>query len=42
VSTVAIIGAGFSGLSAACYMAAAGHEVHLFEKNNAQEAEPDN
>src|SRR5678810_7920 len=33
--TVAIIGAGFSGLSAACYMAAAGHEVHLFEKNNA-------
>ena len=35
MSTVAIIGAGFSGLSAACYMAAAGHEVHLFEKNNA-------
>ncbi|WDF70034.1 oleate hydratase [Sphingobacterium oryzagri] len=30
---VAIIGAGFSGLSAACYLAASGHEVHIFEKN---------
>ncbi|WP_418991959.1 phytoene desaturase family protein [Alistipes sp.] len=30
-----IIGAGFSGLSAACYMARAGHEVVLLEKNAA-------
>lgn len=35
MSKIAIIGAGFSGLSAACYVAAAGHEVHIFEKNNA-------
>jgi len=34
MAKVAIIGAGFSGLSAACYMGAAGHEVHVFEKNN--------
>jgi len=33
MSTVAIIGSGFSGLSAACYLAAAGHKVHVFEKN---------
>lgn len=33
MSKIAIIGAGFSGLSAACYAAAAGHEVHIFEKN---------
>ncbi len=31
---VAIIGAGFSGLSAAAYLASAGYEVSLFEKNN--------
>lgn len=30
---VGIIGAGFSGLSAACYLAKAGQEVHVFEKN---------
>lgn len=30
-----IIGAGFSGLSAACYMAREGHEVVLLEKNAA-------
>ena len=28
-----VIGAGFSGLSAAAYLAAAGNEVHVFEKN---------
>lgn len=30
---IAIIGSGFSGLSAAAYSSAAGHEVHVFEKN---------
>lgn len=30
---IAIIGPGFSGLSAAAYAASAGHEVHVFEKN---------
>ncbi|TDS17412.1 phytoene desaturase family protein [Sphingobacterium paludis] len=30
---VAIIGSGFSGLSAACYLAAAGYEVEVYEKN---------
>jgi len=33
VSKIAIIGSGFSGLSAAAYLSAAGHEVHVFEKN---------
>ena len=30
---VAVIGAGFSGMSAAAYLAKEGHEVHVFEKN---------
>jgi phytoene desaturase len=30
---IAIIGSGFSGLSAACYLSKDGHEVHVFEKN---------
>jgi phytoene desaturase len=29
----AVIGSGFSGLSSAAYLSAAGHEVHVFEKN---------
>ncbi|MEO8086777.1 MAG: oleate hydratase [Bacteroidota bacterium] len=33
MSKVFIIGSGFSGLSAAAYLSAAGHEVHVFEKN---------
>lgn len=31
---VSIIGSGFSALSAACYLAKAGHQVHVFEKNS--------
>jgi phytoene desaturase len=33
MAKIGVIGAGFAGLSAACYLAAAGHEVHVFEKN---------
>ena len=33
MAKVAVIGAGFSGISAASYLAAEGHEVHVFEKN---------
>lgn len=31
---IAVIGAGFAGLSAAAYLAAQGHEVEVFEKNS--------
>lgn len=31
---IVVIGSGFSGLSAASYLSAAGHEVHVFEKND--------
>jgi len=34
MSKIFIIGSGFSGISAASYLSAAGHEVHVFEKNN--------
>lgn len=33
MATIAVIGSGFAGLSAAAYLAAAGNEVHVFEKN---------
>ncbi len=32
--SITIIGSGFSSLSAACYMAKAGYEVTIYEKNN--------
>ena len=32
--SVAIIGAGFAGLSAAAYLAKEGYQVEVFEKNN--------
>lgn len=31
---IAVIGSGFSGMSAAAYLAQAGNEVHVFEKHN--------
>lgn len=31
---IIVIGSGFSGLSAACYLADEAHEVHVFEKNS--------
>jgi len=31
---IAIIGSGFSGMSAAAYAAGEGHEVHVFEKHD--------
>jgi phytoene desaturase len=34
MSKICVIGSGFSGLSAACYLSAQGHEVHVFEKNS--------
>lgn len=33
MAKIAVIGAGFSGISAACYLAQAKHEVHVYEKN---------
>ena len=34
MSTITIIGSGFSSLSAACYLAKAGHQVAVYEKND--------
>ena len=34
MSKIAIIGSGFSGISAAAYLSAKGNEVHVFEKNS--------
>ena len=31
---ISIIGSGFSSLSAACYLAKAGHDVTVYEKND--------
>ena len=31
---IQIIGSGFSSLSAACYLAKAGHQVSIYEKNS--------
>src|SRR6201995_3803873 len=33
MSKIIVIGAGLAGLSAAAYLSAAGHEVHVYEKN---------
>jgi phytoene desaturase len=33
MAKIAVIGSGFSGLSATAYLSAAGNEVHVFEKN---------
>ena len=34
MARIAVIGAGFSGLSAAAYLGSEGHDVHVFEKNS--------
>ena len=33
-TTINIIGSGFSSLAASCYLAQAGYDVTIFEKNN--------
>jgi phytoene desaturase len=33
MAKIGVIGAGFAGLSAACYLSSVGHEVYVFEKN---------
>jgi phytoene desaturase len=33
MASIIVIGAGFSGLSAAAYLSSAGHKVHVYEKN---------
>ena len=33
MAKIAIIGSGFAGISTASYLAKAGHDVHVFEKN---------
>ncbi len=34
MSRIAVIGSGFSGLSAAAYLSSEGHDVHVYEKNS--------
>ncbi|WP_424494300.1 phytoene desaturase family protein [Salinimicrobium sp. GXAS 041] len=34
MAKIAVIGSGFSGLSAAAYLSSEGHEVHIYEKNS--------
>jgi phytoene desaturase len=34
LAKIIIIGSGYSGISAAAYLSSAGHEVHVFEKND--------
>src|SRR4051812_30950862 len=34
MARISIIGSGFSGISAAAYLSAQGHEVHVYEKNS--------
>ncbi|USN55329.1 MAG: NAD(P)-binding protein [Candidatus Peribacteria bacterium] len=33
MAKIGIIGSGFGGLSAACYLGKAGHQVYVYEKN---------